>query len=205
VSTLAGTSISDALHYALARALSEAVATQTVKFRTIGYGRSPIFPDIDLSRTVGFLLRDFPVLLRLDPVADHLHGVRAVRAQLQAIPHHGLGFTILRDLGDRELASLLDRRDDPPVTLNYEGDIHGALYEGLEAFRLAGEWKEVLEAEAATDVPWHSRIDVTVNIEAGDLLLWTTYHERAYRASTIERLVGRMAEILAQLGREGRR
>jgi non-ribosomal peptide synthase protein (TIGR01720 family) len=198
----AGTSVSDAVHYALARALSEELGTETVLLETSSHGRSPLFPDIDLSRTVGLLVRQFPVLLQLDRAADHAEGVRAVRAQMQAIPHHGLGYEILIDLADEDLSAPLAVGPNPPITLHYEGDILGSVYDGLELFRVTREWEAEDKAEQKREVHRHSHIDISASIEDGDLLLWVTYHDRAYRVATIERMTGRMIEILTHLGGE---
>jgi non-ribosomal peptide synthase protein (TIGR01720 family) len=196
----AGTSVSDAVHYALARTLIEALATETVVFEERSHGRSPIFSDVDLSRTVGALVMHFPVLLRIDATADHRVGVGTVRTQLRAIPHHGLGYEILLDFAADDLNANLHVEGESSITLNYEGDIPGNLYEGLEVFLVAREWESPDGAQERTEIRWHSHIDISASIENEDLLLWLTYHERAYREATIERLADRMIEILTQLG-----
>ena len=72
-----------------------------------GHGREEIFPDVDLSRTVGWFTSLYPV--RLDPGrsistrrwrAGRRWGVRSSgsRSSCSAVPDHGLGYGLLRYL-----------------------------------------------------------------------------------------------------------
>ena len=67
-----------------------------------GHGREPIFPAIDLTRTVGWFTTLAPVFLDLDPPQGAAHRLQAVRERLRSVPHHGLGWGLLRYLGDGE-------------------------------------------------------------------------------------------------------
>jgi acyl-CoA synthetase (AMP-forming)/AMP-acid ligase II len=209
-----GLSLSDAVHYALARSLSDQVGrpagiklSSTVLFHTLSHSRGPLFAGLDLSRTVGFLATPFPMLLELHPGAVHAEAATAVRAQMQAIPHHGMGYPILLDFGDTSIrAQLAGPGRASRVQLNYRGDSNRP-YDGLNIFRRAVEWETASHATGGENqpIPWHPRIELAATIEEGQLLLWTTCHSRAYRASTVERLTGRMRDILTQLARESRR
>jgi non-ribosomal peptide synthase protein (TIGR01720 family) len=194
-----GLSLAHLIHYALARALSEEVGSTTVQFRTMSHGRAPIAPDVDLSRTVGFLARDLPLVLAVDRSVDPLDAARAVQTQMRAMPNHGMGYRILLDHADHVLSRRLRSGSAPPIQLNYDGDLD-QLYGGLATFRRIGDWGEQSPGvEPECTVPWHNRLDITASIEDGDLLLWMTYHDRAYRAGTIERFASRMFESLSEL------
>jgi non-ribosomal peptide synthase protein (TIGR01720 family) len=95
-----------------------------------GHGRDEdVLPGADLSRTVGWFTRMYPV--RLDPGAvdwsqvcagraDAGLAVKRVKEQLRAIPGHGTGFGPLRYLNPRtgpELAAL----GSPQIGFNYLG------------------------------------------------------------------------------------
>jgi non-ribosomal peptide synthase protein (TIGR01720 family) len=209
-----GLGVSDAVHYALARALSEQASrpagverSRSVRFHSLTHARGALFADLDFSRTVGFLAAPFPVLLKLSGAASHLEGVRAVREQMQAIPHHGMSYQILLDCGDAAVrARLAGPGADPPIWLNYLGD-RDRLFGRLDTFRHATEWTSALPGNDRDDppIPWTGRIEVTASIEEGDLLLRIAYHDQAYHAATIQRLASRMLEILTQLVRQARR
>jgi non-ribosomal peptide synthase protein (TIGR01720 family) len=176
------------------------MGSSTVLFRTMTHGRAAHFADIDLSRSVGYWVSEFPVLLHLSPEADHLEGVRAAHAQMQEIPNHGMGYRILAEYAGAMLRTESDSGPASSIRLNYVGDTEH-LYGGLSLFRLATGWEDaVVETRPQGPlIPWHPQLDITASIEGGDLLLWMTYHERAYRRETIERFAGRMIEILRQL------
>jgi non-ribosomal peptide synthase protein (TIGR01720 family) len=196
-------SLSDAIHYALARALSEATRSSTVLFMTLSHSRGPLFADLDLSRTVGFLASPFLVLLDVggEAAAGHVEGARAVRAQMEAIPHHGMGYGILLNHGSAAVRTqLTGPGNSSRIQLNYWGETERP-YSGLSIFRPAAK-RETTSSQTAGEaqlVPWHSRIEVTASIVRGDLLLWMPYHERAYHAATIEALADRMIAILREL------
>ncbi|WP_158841380.1 non-ribosomal peptide synthetase [Saccharothrix deserti] len=61
-----------------------------------GHGREEVFPDVDLSRTVGWFTTTYPVLLpsRDTGVAAH---VRAVKDVVRGVPRNGFGHLLLRD------------------------------------------------------------------------------------------------------------
>jgi non-ribosomal peptide synthase protein (TIGR01720 family) len=196
-----GLSLSNAIHYALARALSDAVGSSTVQFHTLSHARGPLFADLDLSRTVGFLAMPFPLLLELPGQASHDEAVRAVRAQMQAIPHHGVSYSVLLDFADKSVrARLTGPGSESPIQLNYVGESDRP-YGELSVFRRATEWEAATGPAGQTSqpVPWRPRIDIAASIEEDDLLLWMTYHQHAYHPSTVERLGRRMLEILTEL------
>jgi amino acid adenylation domain-containing protein/non-ribosomal peptide synthase protein (TIGR01720 family) len=94
-----------------------------------GHGREEIFNDVDLSRTVGWFTTLFPVRIELEKVnlgnlgltGDVLEqAVKAVRAQLRAVPDAGLGYGLLRYLNPQTAPVLADL-PRPEVLFNYLG------------------------------------------------------------------------------------
>jgi len=103
---------------AVAEALAEkANATNAVVMLDLeGHGREDLFDDVDLSRTVGWFTTLFPLVLEL-PANDRL---RAVGAQLAALPNNGIGYGVLRYLHGDELLRDVPQAD---VSFNYLGNI----------------------------------------------------------------------------------
>ena len=94
-----------------------------------GHGREEIFPDIDLSRTVGWFTSLYPV--RLDPGSIDLdealasgaglgRAVKLIKEQLRAVPDKGLGYGLLRYLNP-QTASQLASFARPEIGFNYLG------------------------------------------------------------------------------------
>jgi non-ribosomal peptide synthase protein (TIGR01720 family) len=200
-----GLSITDVFHYAISRALSTMRGTDTVRFETLSHGRSPILPRIDLSRTVGFFITEFPVRLRLEPDTSHLDGLRAIRTQLEAIPHHGMGYHIAKHYGERETRQRLKGLALSRVRLNCVGrDTHR--YAGLNLFRTAEEWRPAPSdsgQEPAT-IPWHDRLEVTASASEEGLRLSVDFHPCAYRSATIDAFTGSMLQVIRELAQSVR-
>jgi non-ribosomal peptide synthase protein (TIGR01720 family) len=195
-----GFGLSDAVHYALARALSEQARQSTVLFQTLTHARGPLSGTVDLSRTVGFLAVPFPVLLDVDPLA----GITAIRAQMEEIPQRGTSFLILLENADKKVREQIRGPGGrPTIQLNYWGDTD-RVFSALDVFRHDPnwEWKQSTGDRGRPSIPWHHDLDITVSIVEGDLGVEITYHERAYHAATVQRLADRMIDLLRQLARE---
>ncbi|MET9919966.1 amino acid adenylation domain-containing protein [Streptomyces sp. NPDC006435] len=117
------THIDDALLTAVGQAFGEVGAAGPMLLALEGHGREQhLVEGADLTRTVGWLTSIAPV--RLDvPTTGPGEALRAVKEQLRAVPHHGLGHGLLRYLGDdREPL----RGPEPEVSFNYLGQLYGA-------------------------------------------------------------------------------
>jgi amino acid adenylation domain-containing protein/non-ribosomal peptide synthase protein (TIGR01720 family) len=87
-----------------------------------GHGRDEVFPDMALTRTVGWFTALYPVRLAAGDAASDEERVRALCAQLAAVPNGGLGYGVLRYLAKR---SELARLPKPQVRFNYLGQTSG--------------------------------------------------------------------------------
>lgn len=151
------TQINDLLLTVLARALGAWCASPSVLVELEGHGREDLFPDLDLSRTVGWFTALFPVrltpgtdrLLADDPDAGMACAIKAVKGQLRGVPHRGLGYGVLAFRPDSPLAQAGRVEDGhaqqgqaqaalarPRVTFNYLGQFQAG---GGDLFSAAGE------------------------------------------------------------------
>ncbi|WP_433240266.1 amino acid adenylation domain-containing protein [Streptosporangium sp. CA-135522] len=136
--------VGDVLLAGLALAVRRWTGQDSVLLDLEGHGREEIFPDVDLSRTVGWFTTIYPV--RLDPgEADwaDLRGPTAARAikrvkeQLRAVPDNGIGYGLLRHLNP-DTAAELSRRPAPELAFNYLGRIEAAT---------GADWSPALESD----------------------------------------------------------
>jgi non-ribosomal peptide synthase protein (TIGR01720 family) len=99
-----------------------------------GHGREEIFPDVDLSRTVGWFTSLYP--MRLDPgpldVEEAMAGgpalgraLKLIKEQLHGVSDHGLGYGLLRYL-NAQTARQLSGFARPQLGFNYLGRFPGA-------------------------------------------------------------------------------
>ncbi|WP_327071270.1 non-ribosomal peptide synthase/polyketide synthase [Kitasatospora sp. NBC_01302] len=186
------TQVNDVLLSALGRALCAADGPQTVVVDVEGHGREELFPDLDLSRTVGWFTTRHPVALAVPEHAQWDAVLKQVKEQLRAVPRHGLGFEAQLRLGRPESAP---RVAPARISFNYLGRLgFGADPAGL--FR--GTFRPLeLDADPLTVRP-HA-LEVVGHLD-GDALEFTWfYSEQLHRQATVEALAARFAEALADL------
>ncbi|MEI4746482.1 amino acid adenylation domain-containing protein, partial [Rhodococcus erythropolis] len=142
-----------------------------------GHGREQsIVSGADISRTVGWFTSAFPVRLDLAGVdlADAIAGgpaageaVKLIKEQLLGAPDKGVGYGLLRYLGE-ESSRTLGAHADGQVSFNYLGRVAGGeLPEGLEqvGWLPVGDLGSV-SAPGDADMPANKSIDI--NVMAGD-------------------------------------
>ncbi|MCU0289182.1 MAG: condensation domain-containing protein, partial [Acidobacteria bacterium] len=115
------TEINDLLLAALALALQECFCWRQMVIHLEGHGREPVVGPINIDRTVGWFTSLFPVFLEIREQDDLSMHIRRVKENLRKIPHHGLGYGILRYLADLTEAERLDLNIQARVGFNYLG------------------------------------------------------------------------------------
>ncbi|WP_305787978.1 non-ribosomal peptide synthetase [Symbioplanes lichenis] len=141
-----------------------------------GHGREDIFPDTDLSRTVGWFTSLYPV--RLDATDDGTGGsgvaraLRRTRDHLREIPDHGIGYSILRYLPGPAQESLRSGAR-AQVAFNYLGRFP----EPAQAdWQPAAEAGSVIEGDFGPDQPLAHALEigcVTLDSAGGPRLVTT--------------------------------
>ena len=83
------------LIYALGRTIKEYNNQDEVLINIESHGRDEIFPEIDISRTVGWFTSIFPIRFNLK--GDDINNqIKLVKEYLRNIPNGGLGFGIMK-------------------------------------------------------------------------------------------------------------
>jgi amino acid adenylation domain-containing protein/non-ribosomal peptide synthase protein (TIGR01720 family) len=177
------TQVNDLLLTALARTLCQWSGQASALIQLEGHGREALFDDIDLTRSVGWFTSAYPV--RLSPHgAEQGASIKAIKEQLRAVPHKGLGFAVLRYLADDETRQTMAALPQAPITFNYLGqfdqsfDDH-ALFRPLDAS--AG-----LAHDPDASLP--SELSIDSQVYAGELVLRFTFSDQRHAAQTIETL-----------------
>src|SRR6185295_5082349 len=104
---------------ALADAASRLTGDRALLVELAGHGREEIAAGVDLTRSVGWFTCSFPVLLDLRRAATPQEALRSVGAQLRSVPNRGIGFGVLRYLGDPEVAGRLAALPRAEVAFEY--------------------------------------------------------------------------------------
>jgi amino acid adenylation domain-containing protein/non-ribosomal peptide synthase protein (TIGR01720 family) len=186
------TQINDALLAALVQAFAQWTGARDLLVDLEGHGREQLFEDVDLSRTVGWFTTIFPVYLSFDTASDPGHTLKAVKEQLRCVPNRGIGYGLLRYLGDGEAATRLKILPQAEVSFNYLGRLDPMW---------SGDWllDSSIEAIGPLQSPRNGRpylLSINSYIVDGQLVAKWTYGSAIHRQATIEQLAHRFIEAL---------
>lgn len=197
--------------YGLREAFSGWATDAYLKVDLVQHGRNPPDPEIDLSRTVGWLSMGFPAIVPLgEPFASPLEGVAAVQAELDRVPSKGLGFSLLYLRGDPEISDSLTNLPRAEVMLNIilDGELRAAAGSAPAATPPASPLAdraavsladEASEASAPALRPHFFRI--TLRLVRGEITAYWEYSRNLHRRRTARRLARRFEEALEGLAR----
>ena len=190
------TRIDEVLLCALAAALRRWTGERRVRIDLEGHGREEeTLGGVDLSRTVGWFTSLYPVVLELPEGGGAGAALKALKEQLRAIPHRGIGYGLLRYLGASETRAALAGAADAEISFNYLGQFDQAV-SGDSFFAFAPESPG---ASADPAAPRSHRLEVSGSVQAGCLELRIGYSEALHRPETVERLAGGLARELREL------
>ncbi|MEV6835684.1 non-ribosomal peptide synthase/polyketide synthase [Streptomyces sp. NPDC051133] len=188
------TQVNDVLLSALGRVLCAWSGRDRVVVDVEGHGREELFPDVDISRTVGWFTTRHPVALTVPEKAGWDAVLKQVKEQLRAVPRHGIGHDALRHLAGCEAAP---RTPAAQVSFNYLGRMtppDGA--DGL--FRRA---LRPLELDADPQAARPHALEVVGRLDGEALEFTWFYSDRVHREATVAHLAERFADALAGLAR----
>ncbi|WP_322044763.1 non-ribosomal peptide synthetase [Paraburkholderia sp. J67] len=197
------TQVNDLLLTALGRALSGWMGDHDRRIRIDleGHGREDLFDDVDLSGTVGWFTSLYPVVL--DVQGDPGAALRRVKETLRAVPARGIGYGVLRYLGNE---AALRSLEPSQVVFNYLGqfDQHFDEAEAWQPAReLAGSQSNAQSIAQATSqsagAPLAYALAVSGKVLDGALTLTIGYSGARYRDATVERLAVAFGAALREL------
>lgn len=118
------TEINDLLLTALTQTFARWTGQPGLRLNLEGHGREDLFPDVDLSRTVGWFTALYPVELHLTGSEQPGEAIMAVKEQLRRIPKRGIGYGLLRYLcEDTAVREKLAAIPQPELSFNYLGQM----------------------------------------------------------------------------------
>ncbi len=175
--------IQEALLTALARALGRWTGSSALLVELEGHGREDLFPDLDLSRTVGWFTSRFPVVLDLGGTSTPGEALKSVKEQLRRLPRRGIGYGLLRYLG-AAAAHDLRAQPAPEVGFNYLGQFDQV----VSSESLFGGARESTGPTRCPSAPRAHLLQIDAGIDAGELQVTWGYSPARHRRETVERL-----------------
>ncbi|MFK3721581.1 non-ribosomal peptide synthase/polyketide synthase [Pseudomonas fulva] len=178
------TQVNDLLLTALARVICQWTGEHAALIELEGHGREALFDDVDLTRTVGWFTSLFPVKLPVaGPVGDT---IKQVKEHLRAIPDKGLGFGVLRYLGDTATRQALTGLAQPRITFNYLGQFSASAAGEDDA--LFAPAAESGGRQVSDQAPLGNALTINGQVFEGALKLDFTFSRQRFAAGTIEHL-----------------
>jgi amino acid adenylation domain-containing protein/non-ribosomal peptide synthase protein (TIGR01720 family) len=135
-----------------------------------------LFPEIDVTDTIGCFTTNYPIVLHSE-TPDLPAVIKSVKEQYRAVPHHGIGYGLLCDQMLIDAAAA-----DPPVLL----------------FRYQGELSQVMHSVDPHRLRSHA-LCLSGSVAGGALRFKLEYSERQYSKETMVALVGHLENALRML------
>ncbi|HEY3579053.1 MAG TPA: amino acid adenylation domain-containing protein, partial [Pyrinomonadaceae bacterium] len=171
------TNVNELLLAAVYVALREWSGQTSVRVTLEENGREKLFPQIDVSETVGCFTTRYPLVLNSE--APNLSTViKSVKEQYRAVPHQGIGYGLLRYVaGDESL-----KEAEPPLLL----------------FKYQGALNQVMHSVDPHRRRSHA-LSLSGVVAADALRFKLEYSERQYSQETMQSLVDHLGESLRAL------
>ncbi|NWE18993.1 non-ribosomal peptide synthetase, partial [Pseudomonas sp. P7548] len=176
------TQVNDLLLTALARVISRWNGQEAALIQLEGHGREDLFDDVDLTRTVGWFTSLFPV--RLQAEGELSSAIKSIKEQLRAVPDKGLGYGLLRYLGNADAREALAGLTAPRITFNYLGQFDRQFDDSALFVPAAQGSGQAQDAEA----PLANWLTVEGQVYGGELALQWGFSLDMFHTTTIQRL-----------------
>lgn len=179
------TQINDVLLTALMLTMGQWTGHYHLRLDLEGHGRPDLFPELDVSRTVGWFTTLYPICLRIDIPDEVGTAIRQIKATLQQLPQQGIGFGLLRYLNpDIHLKRQLQELPPAQVRFNYLGQTDPLLV-GTDTLTAALFSPGLSHATSSRRL---YVLDISGIIQSGQLSLQWRYSNQLYQSSTIAKL-----------------
>lgn len=187
------TQVNDLLLSALARVLCRWLEAPAVAVQLEGHGRDGLFDDLDLTRSVGWFTAAYPV--RLMPAEGLGATIQAIKAQLRAVPHKGLGYGVLRYLAEPSLRKACAALPEAAISFNYLGQFDQSFSEDSLFTPAAGS----LGALHDPDAPLPTPLAIDCQVQEGRLGMRWTYSREQFDEASVTALADAYSAELALL------
>lgn len=180
------TQVNDVLLAALTLTFAQWTGDNSLLLTLESHGREDIFPQVNLSRTIGWFTSHFPVQLSLDNDLTLGNSLKSIKEQLRNIPQHGISYGILKYLGEEQLLAISQ------VKFNYLGQFD-QLFADTSLFKLASQ---SIGASRSPNGRRSHLIEIDGMVTNNQLQLNWTYSQNIHRSTTIAYLAEKLLDTL---------
>jgi amino acid adenylation domain-containing protein/non-ribosomal peptide synthase protein (TIGR01720 family) len=186
------TQINDVLLAALLECCGRWAGSRSLVVNLEGHGREPLSDEIDLSRTIGWFTSMYPVRLEANDALGAGEMIKTVKEQLRAVPNRGVGYGVLRYLGDAAIKTQLTPDGEPQISFNYLGQFD----QTLTVDSLLGVARESSGEARSGRARRAQLLEVNGLVSRGVLTMQWIYSERLHHGLTIERIAADYMDTL---------
>lgn len=191
------TRVEELLLTALVKTFSDWTGNSSLRVGLEGHGREDLFDGLDLSRTVGWFTSYYPLRLTLDHPDDAGASIKQIKEKFRSVPHHGIGYGVLRYLAENPDAAAVQTSPYPRVLFNYLGR-RGYLSSEDSPFKLV---YETVGRERSLEGMRRYQIEINSYVQNDRLHLTWTYsrniHSRDTMAALSENYLSTLSRLIA--------
>lgn len=184
---------------ALARAIQGLTGSPRTLINIEGHGREDIKAHVNVARTVGWFTSYYPLLVEIEPDLGAAELVPEVASQVQHVPTRGIGYLLLRHLGDEAVRRHLAAQPHAEIGFNFMGQQRDSGRAGAPA---DAQGSKTVESMGPTQSRMGVRphlLDVSGVVRQGRLQMRWAYSANLHRQETIEKLAETFFDILRQV------
>ncbi|NLU93263.1 non-ribosomal peptide synthetase/type I polyketide synthase [Chitinophaga sp. Ak27] len=185
------TRVQDLLLAALGAALKAWTGNDKFIINQEGHGREPLFPDIDITATIGWFTCMYPVVLDVSRADDPAFYIKSIKEYLRKIPHNGVGYNLIRYMSASKPAHAV-WNITPEISFNYLGQ--------LDNLALTHFTRSSLQGGKAFGDRLKSLFPLNLNclIEDGQLKVYIGYNEMEFTTAEIESFARKFISALEE-------
>ncbi len=188
------TQINDILLTALVFAVNEWTGNRSVMINLESHGRTKIFEDVSIERTIGWFTSTYPVLLQLPESKDTSLSIMTVKETLRKVPNEGIGYGILRYITPENLKKDVNLDIYPEINFNYMGQTDQDSSKGIFSM------SELLTGQnLGPDCKRNYVFDINAMVNANCLGINFNYNTSRYDAESVKQFANLYKEKLEYL------
>ena len=190
--------VSELVLAALLRAIIGWSGRTTLLIGMEGHGRSDLWQEVDVSRTVGWFTCYFPMLFEAGASTSYLDLLRITKEQVRALPNKGAGYGLLRYLtADQDITSALATHPAAEVMFNYLGHERVSARGSMRFRTIPGTFGQGRTPEARRA----SVFEINARIAEDQLEIACGYSRNLHHRPTVEGLMREVVRLLAATAR----
>jgi amino acid adenylation domain-containing protein/non-ribosomal peptide synthase protein (TIGR01720 family) len=187
--------INDLLLTALGEAVSCWTGNSSLLVGLESHGRTALFEDVDITRTVGWFTSQYPVILEIDRNKSLDQKISSVRTVLQQVPQDGIGFGLLKYMKRGKRLDDLIHEDQLDLIFNYLGRFDQSQM-GQQIIEMASEHKGI--ERDLTQIRSHL-LEVNGGVLDGQLQMVFTYSRHLHNRETIQQVANTFIDTLKRM------